>query len=78
MSNTIATMRNSTKEQRRNRKRALWARVRKDIRRFNDESTTARIMAMIKSDVLELIEIGHVEGYQCGVNDQKNKEGNRD
>lgn len=74
MAHTIATMRNSTKEQRRNRKRDLWARVRKDIRRFNDEATTARIMSMIKSDVRELIEIGHVEGYQCGRNDAINQE----
>ena len=77
MANTIATMRTSTKEQRRNRKRDLWARIRKDIRRYNDEQTTVRIMSMIKSDINELVEIGHVEGYQCGRNDAMNMEASK-
>ena len=69
MPHTLATMRNSSKETRRNRKRTLWDRIRKDIRRNMTEEQTARIMQAIRSDIEELIEIGHVEGYQCGVND---------
>lgn len=74
MPHTIATMRNSTKESRRNRKRTLWERVRKDIRRHVTEEQAVRIMKSIRMDLDELIEIGHVEGYQCGVNDQKQKQ----
>lgn len=75
MPNTIATMRTSTREQRRNRKRELWARIRKDVRRFNDEATTNRIVSMLKMDMQELIEIGMVEGYQQGRNDANNLKG---
>ncbi|WWD15291.1 hypothetical protein CPL00378_CDS0062 [Klebsiella phage AloofButler] len=75
MPHTIATMRTSTKEQRRNRKRTLWDRIRKDIRRFNDEATTNRIVSMLKIDMQELIEIGVVEGYQQGRNDANNSKG---
>lgn len=74
MSHTLATMRNSTKDTRRNRKRTLWERIRKDIRRRLSEEETNTLMRAIKSDISELIEIGHVEGYQCGANDQKNKQ----
>lgn len=73
MAHTIATMRTSTKEQRRNRKQQLLSRIRREVRRHNDEQITNIIMRSIKSDIAELVEIGHVEGYQCGVNDTKNK-----
>lgn len=73
MASTIATMRNSTKESRRNRKRSLWERIRKDIRRQLSEEDTNTLLKRLKSDINELIEIGHVEGYQCGANDERNK-----
>lgn len=73
MANTIATMRNSTKDSRRNRKRTLWDRIRKDIRRQLSEEETNSLLKQLKSDINELIEIGHVEGYQCGANDERNK-----
>lgn len=70
---TLATMRNSSKETRRNRKRTLWDHIRKDLRRNLNEEQTSRLMRAIRSDIEELVEIGHVEGYQCGVNDTLNK-----
>lgn len=73
MAHTIATMRTSTKEQRRNRKQQLLSRIRREVRRHNDEQITNAIMRSIKSDIAELVEIGHVEGYQCGVNDTNQK-----
>lgn len=69
MPHTLATMRKSSKDTRRNRKKTLWERIRKEIRRNMSEEQTVRLMSAIRSDVNELIEIGHVEGYQCGVND---------
>lgn len=74
MPHTLATMRNSSKETRRNRKRDLWARIRRNIRRNLTEEETIRVLNAIRSDINELIEIGHVEGYQCGVNDSMPKE----
>lgn len=71
MAHTLATMRNSNSETRRNRKRTLWDRVRKCIRRHVTDEQANLIMKSIKMDLDELIEIGHVEGYQCGVNDTK-------
>ena len=70
---TIATMRNSSKESRRNRKRTLWDRIKKDVRRELSEEKANALIRRIKSDLDELIEIGHVEGYQCGVNDERAK-----
>lgn len=75
MAHTLATMRSSTKETRRNRKKTLWDRVRKSIRRSMTEEQTNTIMKSIRMDINELIEIGHVEGYQCGANDEKQKNG---
>ncbi len=69
MPHTLATMRNSTSETRRNRKRTLWERVRRSMRRNMTEEQTVRVLNAIRADINELIEIGHVEGYQCGVND---------
>lgn len=74
MPHTLATMRNSSRETRRNRKRDLWARIRRTIRRNLSEEETIRVLNSIRADVNELIEIGHVEGYQCGVNDSKPKD----
>lgn len=74
MPHTLATMRNSSKETRRNRKRDLWARIRRTIRRNLTEEETIRVLNAIRADVNELTEIGHVEGYQCGVNDSKAKD----
>ncbi|MDU7377900.1 MAG: hypothetical protein E7L09_05945 [Enterobacteriaceae bacterium] len=74
MPHTLATMRNSTKETRRNRKRTLWDRVRKDIRRHVTEEQASRIMKSIRMDLDELIEIGHVEGYQCGASDTASRQ----
>lgn len=73
MGYTLATNIRSTKEERRNRKSKLWARIRKDMRRVLTEEQTNRMMTSLKLDMHELIEISRVEGYQCGVNDTKYK-----
>lgn len=73
MAHTIATKRTSTKEQRRNRKQALFARIERQATKYMTPDQAKQYLCSIKSDLHELMEIGHTEGYQCGVNDEKNK-----
>lgn len=73
MGYTVATMRNSTKEQRKSRKDDIWRRMRREIRKKLPEQEAESLIRRLKSDIDELIEIGHVEGYQCGRNDTLNK-----
>lgn len=76
MAHSIATMRSSTREQRRNRKQSLFARIERQATKYMAPDQAKRYLCSIRSDLHELMEIGHVEGYQCGVNDtnQKGKE----
>lgn len=73
MGHTIATMRTSTKEQRRSRKQKIFERLERNATRFMTPDEARKFMCAIKSDLHELMEIGHVEGYQCGRNDERNK-----
>lgn len=74
MGYTLATMRNSTKETRRNRKKDLWERIRKEIRRSElTESQANYLIKSLKSDIDELIEIGKIEGIQQGFNEAQDK-----
>lgn len=73
MGHSIATMRTSTKEQRKNRKQVIFARIERELRKHMGPIAAAHFMYGIRSDLHELMEIGHVEGYQCGANDERNK-----
>jgi uncharacterized protein YeeX (DUF496 family) len=75
---TAATMRNSSKETRKNRKRLLRDRIKKTIKRYGlTEEEVNSLISQIRSDLDELIEIGVVEGKQQGYNEalQKLKSG---
>lgn len=73
MGHTIATMRTSTKEQRRSRKQTIFARLERQAMKYMTSDQAKRYICSIRSDLHELMEIGHVEGYQCGQNDERNK-----
>lgn len=73
MAHTIATKRTSTKEQRRSRKQTLFARIERQAMKYMTPDQAKRYVCSIKSDLHELMEIGHTEGYECGVNDTMNK-----
>lgn len=75
--NTIATMRTSSKEQRRNRKQTILARIERNAMKYMTPEQAKVYIRSIKSDLQELMEIGHVEGYQCGKNDERNNQSQR-
>ena len=74
MGNTLATMRGAEESTKRNRKRTLWERIKKDIKKagITDEQAAALLKRM-KSDLDELIEIASTEQYVCGHHDGMQK-----
>lgn len=78
MAHTIATMRTSTKQQRRNRKQTIFERIERQAMKYMSQEQARKYVCSIKSDLHELMEIGHVEGYQCGKNDADNNHSKKD
>lgn len=72
MSYTIATMRTSTKEQRKSRKQVITKRIKRNAMRYMTAEQAERFMRAIKSDLMELMDIGSAAGYQSGRNDERN------
>lgn len=73
MSTSLATMRNSSKETRRNRKRELRSRIRKVITGSTDSPNF--VIGAVEIDIAELVEIARIEGIQQGYNEYKDKYG---
>lgn len=74
MGNTLATIRGAGENTKRNRKRQIWERVKRNIANSgvsNDEA--ARLMNLLRSDLEELIEIASVEQYVRGHHDGMQK-----
>lgn len=72
MSYTIATMRTSTREQRKSRKQVITKRIERNAMRYMTAEQVERFMRSIKSDLVELMDIGIAAGYQSGRNDERN------
>lgn len=72
MSYTIATMRTSTKEQRKSRKQVIMNRIERNAMRHMTPEQAKNFMRAIKSDLIELMDIGSAAGYQSGRNDERN------
>ena len=72
MSYTIATMRTSTKEQRKSRKQVIMSRIERNAMRHMTPEQAKNFMRAIKSDLMELMDIGGAAGYQSGRNDERN------
>lgn len=72
MSYTIATMRTSTREQRKSRKQVITKRIERNAMRYMTAEQAERFMRSIKSDLVELMDIGSAAGYQSGRNDERN------
>ena len=72
MSYTIATMRTSTSEQRKSRKQVITKRIKRNAMRYMTDEQAERFMRAIKSDLVELMDIGSAAGYQSGRNDERN------
>lgn len=72
MSYTIATMRTSTMEQRKSRKQVITKRIERNAMRYMTAEQAERFMRAIKSDIVELMDIGSAAGYQSGRNDERN------
>lgn len=72
MSYTIATMRTSTREQRKSRKQVITKRIERNAMRYMTSEQAERFMRAIKSDLMELMDIGSAAGYQSGRNDERN------
>lgn len=72
MSYTIATMRTSTREQRKSRKQVITKRIERNAMRYMTAEQAERFMRAIKSDLVELMDIGSAAGYQLGRNDERN------
>ena len=72
MSYTIATMRTSTREQRKSRKQVITKRIERNAMRYMTAEQAERFMRAIKSDLVELMDIGSADGYQSGRNDERN------
>ena len=72
MSYTIATMRTSTKEQRKSRKQVIMKRIERNAMRHMTPEESKNFMRSIKSDLMELMDIGGAAGYQSGRNDERN------
>lgn len=74
MAHTLATMRGAEENTKRNRKRDLWKRIKRDILRSGiSEVEAAHLMKSIRSDLEELIEIASTEQYVCGHHDGMQK-----
>lgn len=72
MSYTIATMRTSTRERRKRRKQVITKRIERNAMRYMTAEQAERFMRAIKSDLVELMDIGSAAGYQSGRNDERN------
>lgn len=73
---TIATMRHSTKQQRKSRKRDLFKRIKKMVKRYDGtESSLSFIIPCIRTDIEELMQIAKVEGIQQGYKEYQDKYG---
>jgi len=65
MSHTIATMKNSTESERKNRKRKLKARIKEMVSRYDGSNHSMQfVMPCINSDIDELMQIARIEGVQ--------------
>lgn len=74
MGHTLATMKGAYSLTKRNRKRALWERIKRNIQ--NSGLTTdqvQKVIVSIRPDLEELIEIASVEKYVCGYHDGMQK-----
>jgi len=74
MGHTLATMRGAEEGTKRNRKRDLWERIKRNITRSGvSEKEAAKVMKSIRRELNELIEIEGVEQYVCGHHDGMQK-----
>jgi len=74
MGHTLATMRGAEENTKRNRKRDLWERIKRNIIRSGiSEKEAAEVMKSIRRELDELIEIASVEQYVCGHHDGMQK-----
>jgi len=74
MGHTLATMKSAEESTKRNRKKKVWERIKRNIIRSGiSENEALKLMKSIRSDLEELIEIASVEHYVCGHHDGMQK-----